>query len=166
MADFNRYTFEGITDTAAGWAERLNLSERAFRERLASCKKRKDIFKPHQRKRILVTYKGETKNLKQWARHFKLPYSTVMFRYSKGYPVEKLFAKPRAKALPVKKPVKKKPVVTRPRAKSSDRPTKVRDDQVILKSADPDLHLKRFIDHWRGQGLSDNEILIKYRSAA
>lgn len=39
---------------------------------------------------ILLTYKGETKNLSQWSRDTNINYSTIKYRYSKGMPPNKI----------------------------------------------------------------------------
>lgn len=47
----------------------------------------------NKRNNILITYKGETKTLAQWARLKGIKYGCLRWRYSRGWSVEKMFNK-------------------------------------------------------------------------
>lgn len=40
---------------------------------------------------IYITYKDKTLNITEWSRETGIPRSTIMYRYSKGLPPEKIF---------------------------------------------------------------------------
>lgn len=46
----------------------------------------------NKRNNINITYKGETKTLKQWSKLFKIPYNTTYSRYSRGFELDKVFS--------------------------------------------------------------------------
>ena len=70
----NHIAHGGITDTYAGWARRIGISYASFHQRVSRNKGRKNaeerIFCPRyqQPTSVLVTYKGETRTLAEWAR--------------------------------------------------------------------------------------------------
>lgn len=44
-------------------------------------------------KLIMVEYEGETLTLRQWAHHFDIPYSTLVYRYAAGVRPPELFSR-------------------------------------------------------------------------
>ena len=51
----------------------------------------------NRRDNISITYKGETKTLKQWAKHIGIPYQTLQFRVcDSGWNIDKAFTEPLA----------------------------------------------------------------------
>lgn len=42
----------------------------------------------------LITYKGETKNIKNWAKTLGIPYTALMHRIRKGWSIERAFTQP------------------------------------------------------------------------
>ncbi|TPR12284.1 hypothetical protein DY124_06200 [Apilactobacillus micheneri] len=51
-----------------------------------------DIYQQANNKRnnVVLTYKGNTMTLAEWARQLKLPYSTIADRYKKGKPITEI----------------------------------------------------------------------------
>ena len=49
--------------------------------------------KKEEKKSLTLTYNGETKNLGQWAKIYKLPYATVYHRYKSGKKPEEILQK-------------------------------------------------------------------------
>lgn len=48
----------------------------------------------NQRSNVILTYKGESKTLSQWARHLGISYRTIHHRYRRGWTIEEIMTTP------------------------------------------------------------------------
>ncbi len=71
-------------------ARRLGMSPNGLSDRI---RKGQDIHAPKGHA-VYLTFKGETLNLKEWAKKVGIPHPTVWYRHNKGWPVERILGRP------------------------------------------------------------------------
>lgn len=83
----------------ADWAEELGMGYHTLYNRVIVNKWSLDkAFKKPVRQTHLVTYQGKTQPICTWARELNLSQATLLNRYKKGWPIEKMFSKTKHKS--------------------------------------------------------------------